>query len=58
MTYRQFLFIDYESGKEYVVSCESLEEANKINKLYGIGDFEFICELDEFAAQASGFDIC
>lgn len=52
---RHFLFVDWESGEEFIVGADTLNEAQGIAKDY----FEaprFRCELTDDEAEMSGLD--
>ena len=52
---RHFLFEDYDSGESFIVGATTKKEA--INEaLTYFGDPSYVCELDEFEAEASGLD--
>ena len=52
---RHFLFEDYDTGEEFIVGADNLGEAIEEAKTY-FADPSYICELDEFEAEASGLD--
>lgn len=52
---RHFLFEDYDSGEEFIVGADSLDEAMEEAKIY-FADPSYICELTEEEAEASGLD--
>lgn len=52
---KHFLFEDYETGEEFIVGAETKEQAFKEAKLY-FTDPNYICELSEAEAEASGLD--
>jgi hypothetical protein len=52
---RHFVFEDYETGEMFIVGAETKEEAFEEAKLY-FTDPNYICEVSEFEAEASGLD--
>ena len=52
---RHFLFEDYDTGEQFIVTAYSYADALADANLY-FGDPSYICELDDFEAEASGLD--
>lgn len=52
---RHFLFEDYDTGEQFIVGADSYEEALDC-ALEFFADPSYICELDDYEAEASGLD--
>ena len=52
---RHFVFEDYDTGEEFIVGANSLDEAWEEAKMY-FADPSYICEFTDAEAEASGLD--
>lgn len=52
---RHFLFEDYDTGENFIVGADTLDDAMEEAKTY-FADPSYICELDEDEAEMSGLD--
>lgn len=52
---RHFVFTDYDTGEDFIVGANSLEEAIEEAKTY-FADPSYICEFTEEEAEMSGLD--
>ena len=52
---KHYLFVDDESGEEFIVGADKLSEAKEIALEY-FAEPRYLCRLTEMEAEASGLD--
>lgn len=52
---KHYLFVDDESGEEFLVGAADEDKAFRIARVY-FGEPHFVCRVSEFEAENSGLD--
>lgn len=52
---KHFLFVDDESGAEFIVGADTVSDATEFARLY-FNEPRYLCRLSEMEAEASGLD--